>query len=190
MMPHERDSAVDRCRWVNMNNPLYVQYHDAEWGVASHDDAYLYEMLVLEGFVAGLSWECVLNKREAFRAAFAGFDAAIVAQYGEAEVANMLLNPKLIRHRRKIEAAISNSRVFVQIQAEFGSFAHYAWSFVQHRQRCESYHARVSSPESDALSRDLKRRGMRFMGSVTLHAWMQAVGIFCAHGEECYLHTP
>ena len=118
---------ASRCKWVNLKNPLYVKYHDEEWGVPSRDDAYLYEMLLLEMFVAGLSWECVLNKRESFRAAFAGFHPQAVAAFGEGEVAALLQNPGIIRHRGKIEAAIANSRIFLQIQAECGSFATYAW---------------------------------------------------------------
>lgn len=176
---------LSRCRWVNGHNPFYVKYHDEEWGVPSHDDDYLYEMLVLECFVAGLSWECILSKRAAFRMAFAGFCAAKVAQFGEAEVQGMLQNAAIIRHRGKIEAAIINSRVFLLIQQEFTTFANYVWQFVDGKTIYEPYHERVSSPVSDALSCDLKRRGMRFVGSVTMYAWLQAVGIIHAHGKEC-----
>lgn len=176
---------MNRCQWVNEHNPLYVKYHDEEWGVPSHNDQYLYEMLVLECFMAGLSWECVLNKREAFRAAFAGFGAAIVATYGEVEIEAMMSNPGLIRHRKKIEAAIANTRVFLSIQQEFGSFADYAWGFAGGRVVHEPWQQRTTSPISDALSHDLKRRGMRFVGSVTIYSWMQAVGIICGHGCEC-----
>ncbi len=178
-----------RCRWVNEHNPLYVRYHDTEWGVPSRDDAYLYEMLVLESFVAGLSWECVLNKRAAFRAAFADFQVEKVAQFDEKEVSTLMQNPGIIRHRGKIEAAIANSRVFLQIQAECGSFAGYIGSFVGGEPLYEPYQERTSSPVSDAISRDLKRRGMRFVGSVTIYSWMQAVGLIQAHGPECYLHA-
>ncbi len=174
-----------RCQWVNLNNPLYVKYHDEEWGIPSRDDAYLYEMLLLEMFVAGLSWECVLNKREAFRAAFAGFNPHAVAAFGEAAVAGLLQNPGIIRHRGKIEAAIANTRMFLQIQAECGSFAAYAWGFTDNEVVHEPYTRRTTSPLSDAISRDLRRRGMRFTGSVTMYSWLQAVGIICGHGEEC-----
>ncbi len=176
-----------RCQWVNLQNPLYVKYHDEEWGIPSRDDAYLYEMLLLEMFVAGLSWECVLNKREAFRSAFAGFNPHAVAAFGEAEVAGLLQNPGIIRHRGKIEAAIGNTRIFLQIQAEYGSFAAYAWGFACNEVLHEPYTRRTSSPLSDALSRDLRRCGMRFTGSVTMYSWLQAVGIICGHGEECSL---
>ncbi|MBQ9829749.1 MAG: DNA-3-methyladenine glycosylase I [Akkermansia sp.] len=176
---------MKRCQWVNEGNPLYVKYHDEEWGRPSRDDAYLFEMLLLECFVAGLSWECVLNKREAFRAAFAGFDAQRVAGFGADEMKRLMLNPGIIRHRGKIQAAISNARVFLAIQREFGSFADYAWGFTGGKVIHEPWHQRTTSPVSDALSRDLKRRGMRFVGSVTIYSWMQAVGIICAHGQEC-----
>lgn len=179
--------TMKRCQWVNEANPLYVKYHDEEWGVPSRDDAYLHEMLLLECFVAGLSWECVLNKREAFRAAFAGFDARQVAAFGPEEVESLLQNPGIIRHRAKIQAVIANARVFLEIRAEFGSFADYAWSFTGGRVICEPWHQRTSSPVSDALSRNLKSRGMRFTGSVTMYSWLQAVGIICGHGEECEL---
>ena len=182
-------APVTRCRWVNEHNPLYVCYHDTEWGVPYREDAYLYEMLVLESFVAGLSWECVLNKRAAFRAAFADFQVEKVAQFAEKEVDALMQNTGIIRHRGKIEAAITNSRVFLQIQAEFGSFAAYVAAFVGGEPLYEPYHERTSSPVSDAISRDLKRRGMRFVGSVTMYSWMQAVGVLRAHGPECYLHA-
>ncbi len=176
---------MKRCHWVNEGNPIYVKYHDDEWGEPSHDDHYLYEMLLLESFVAGLSWECVLNKREAFRQAFAGFNAADVAAYGEAELEEMMQNPGLIRHRRKLEAAITNSRVFLRIQLEYGSFASYAWGFADGHPVREPWHNRTSSPLSDALASDLKRRGMRYLGSVTIYSWLQAVGIIQGHGCEC-----
>lgn len=175
-----------RCQWVNLRNPLYVKYHDEEWGVPSRDDAYLYEMLLLECFVAGLSWECVLNKRAAFREALAGFVPQRVAAFGEAEVRALLANPALIRHRGKLQAAIANSRVFLQIQAEFGSFASYAWGFAGNQVHVEAWNTRTFSPLSDALARDLKRRGMRYVGSVTLYSWLQAVGIVNGHDSGCF----
>lgn len=176
---------MKRCKWVNEQNPLYVKYHDEEWGVPTHDDAYLYEMLLLECFVAGLSWECVLNKREGFRSAFAGFDVVAVSAFLEDDVVRLMADSRIIRHRRKIEAAITNSRVFLQIQKEFGSFAAYAWGFSAGCVVQEPWHERTSSPLSDALSADLKRRGMRFVGTITVYSWLQAVGIICAHGSEC-----
>lgn len=170
-----RKSDTCRCRWVNVHNPLYVKYHDEEWGRPGRADAYLYEMLVLESFVAGLSWECVLNKRAAFRTAFAGFCPEKVAAFGETEVAALLENPGIIRHRGKISATITNTRVFLQIQQEFGSFGAYVRCFAG------------ETPLSDALSRDLRRRGMRFMGSVTVCSWLQATGFIQAHEPECFM---
>ncbi len=176
---------MKRCHWVNEGNPLYVKYHDEEWGRPSRDDAYLFEMLLLECFVAGLSWECVLNKREAFRAAFAGFDALQVASFREEDVELLMRDSGIIRHRDKIQAAITNARVFLEIQTEFGTFADYAWGFAGGKVIHEPWHQRTASLVSDALSRDLKRRGMRFVGSVTIYSWLQAVGIICGHGKEC-----
>ncbi len=176
---------MKRCAWVNERNALYVKYHDEEWGVPSHDDPYLFEMLVLECFVAGLSWECVLKKREAFRAALAGFDARTLATCGEEEIEALMATPGIIRHRGKIEAAVANSRAFLAICQEFGSFAAYAWGFTGGRVVHEPWQLRTTSPLSDAISRDLKRRGMRFVGSVTIYSWLQAVGIICGHGPEC-----
>ena len=172
----------DCCHWVNLRNPLYVKYHDEEWGVPSRDDAYLYEMLLLEMFVAGLSWECVLNKRDSFREAFAGFDPQIVASFDESKVEELLRNPGIIRHRGKIQASITNTRIFLQIQAESGSFAAYAWGFTHNEVVREPYTLRTTSPLSDAFSRDLRRRGMRFFGSTTAYSWLQAVGIINGHG--------
>lgn len=182
-----RKNDTCRCRWVNVHNPLYVKYHDEEWGRPGRADAYLYEMLVLESFVAGLSWECVLNKREAFRTAFAGFCPEKVAAFGETEVAALLENPGIIRHRGKIAAAIMNARVFLLVQQEFGSFGAYVRRFAGETPLVEPYTLRTTSPLSDALSRDLRRRGMRFMGSVTVCSWLQATGFIQAHGPECFM---
>lgn len=182
-----RKSDTCRCRWVNVHNPLYVKYHDEEWGRPGRADAYLYEMLVLESFVAGLSWECVLNKREAFRAAFAGFCPEKVAAFGETEVAALLENPGIIRHRGKIAATIMNARVFLQVQQEFGSFGAYVRRFTGNELLLEPCTRRASSPLSDAISRDLRRRGMRYMGSVTVYSWLLATGFIQAHEPECFM---
>lgn len=184
-----RKNETRRCCWVNVHNPLYMNYHDEEWGRAKRDDAYLYEMLVLEPFVAGLSWECVLNKRDAFRVAFAGFCPEKVAAFGETEVAALLENPGIIRHRGKITATIMNARIFLQIQQEFGSFGAYVRRFAGDAPLVEPYTLRTTSPLSDALSRDLRRRGMRYMGSVTVYSWLQATGFIQAHGPECFMAT-
>lgn len=176
-----------RCNYVNMKNPLYVRYHDEEWGVPEHSDQKLYELLILECFQAGLSWECILNKRENFRSAFDGFDLDKVCAYDETKCAELLNNPGIIRNRRKIQAAIDNSHVFRDIQKEFGSFDAYIWGFTNGKTIVEDYHLRTTSPLSDTVSKDLKKRGMRFVGSIIIYSYLQAIGILNAHGEECDL---
>ena len=175
-----------RCFWVNGKNPLYVRYHDEEWARPCHDEQKLYEMLLLECFQAGLSWECILNKRENFRRAFDGFDARKVAAYGEEKLSSLLHDSGIIRNRRKIEAAVTNSRVFLQIQAEFGSFDAYLWGFTGGKSLREPCTERTVSPLSDAISKDLKKRGMRFVGSTTVYSYLQAVGVLAAHTDECF----
>ena len=161
-----------------------MRYHDHEWGVPEHDDRKLFEMLLLECFQAGLSWECVLNKREAFREAFDGFDVEKISRYDEARCEALLAAP-IIRNRLKIRAAVTNSRVFRQLQAEFGSFDAYIWGFTHGQTIGESCELRTSSPLSDAVSRDLKRRGMKFVGSTIVYAYLQAIGVYDAHAETC-----
>lgn len=177
-----------RCAWVNMKNPLYIQYHDNEWGVPEHQDEKLYELLILESFQAGLSWECILNKRKAFREAFDGFDIDKVCEYGDDKIAELMSNPGIIRNRRKIEAAITNSRIFKDIQKEYGSFDTYLWGFSNDKTVTEPYTLRTTSPLSDAISADLKKRGMKFVGSTIIYAYLQSMGIINAHGDECDLH--
>ena len=175
----------NRCRWVNMKNPLYIQYHDQEWGVPLHDDRALFELLILEGFQAGLSWECVLNKREAFRRAFEGFDPEQVSRYDDAKCAALLADPGIIRNRRKVYAAVANARVFLDIQKEFGSFDAYIWHFTDGQAVHESYDIRTTSPLSDRVSKDLQKRGMKFVGSTIIYSYLQAMGVLDAHGREC-----
>ncbi len=177
----------NRCAWVNMKNPLYIAYHDNEWGVPEHDDKKLYELLILESFQAGLSWECVLNKREDFRAAFDGFDILKICGYTEDKIAELMNNTGIIRNRRKIEAAITNSRIFKEIQKEYGSFYKYLWGFTDGKTIIEDYRLRTTSPLSDAISSDLKKRGMKFVGSTIIYSYLQAVGIINGHGSECDL---
>lgn len=180
---------MNRCKWVNMKNPLYVAYHDSEWGVPSRDDRYLFEMLILEGFQAGLSWECVLNKREDFRAAFDGFDPKTVSEYGEDKLAALAEDPKIIRNRRKIAAAVENAKAFLAIQSEFGSFANYIWSFTDGKVIHNTDDVfRATSPLSDAVSADLKRRGMKFVGSTIIYSYLQACGVIDDHELGCDLH--
>ena len=176
-----------RCDYVNLKNPLYIQYHDEEWGVPEHADKKLYEMLILECFQAGLSWECILNKRENFRHAFAGFDVDKVCGYDEAKCAALMCNRGIIRNRRKISAAIRNSRVFREIQEEYGTFDRYIWGFTDGKSIIEDYRMRTTSPLSDTISEDLKKRGMKFVGSTMVYSYLQAIGILNAHGKECDL---
>ncbi len=179
-------NAPVRCFWVNLKNPAYVRYHDAEWSRPCHDDRALYELLILECFQAGLSWECVLNKRENFRRAYDGFDVDRVASYGEEKTAALLADPGLIRNRLKVRASIRNSAVFRSIRDEFGSFDRYLWGFTDGKPVREDCSLRTSSPLSDAVSRDLKRRGMTFVGTTIVYSYLQAVGVLAAHEEGCF----
>ena len=174
----------DRCRWCNLKNPLYVEYHDREWGSLRTDDGYLFEMLILESFQAGLSWECVLNKREAFRLAYDGFDLDRVCAYDEGKCAELAADAGIIRNRLKIRASVRNARIFRDIVREYGSFYRYLCSFTGGRIIYETGPA--TSPLSEAVSKDLYRRGMRFVGSTIIYAYLQAVGIINAHEEECF----
>ena len=181
------DDTRQRCRWCNLSNPLYVHYHDHEWGVPVHDDHHLFEMLVLESFQAGLSWECVLNKREAFREAFDGFDVVKVANYSTTKSEALMLDKRIIRNRLKIAAAVTNAKAFMQIQQEFGSFDRYIWQFTS---GCTLHECgKTSSALSDAISADLKRRGMKFVGTTIIYSYLQAIGIINSHEECCQWHT-
>lgn len=175
-----------RCSWCNMKNPLYVEYHDNEWCVPCSDEKYLYEMLILESFQAGLSWECVLNKREAFRKAFDGFDIDKVCSYGEAEIKALLENKSIIRNRLKIKASINNSRIFREISREYGSFNSFLMTFTKGETLYEW--DKTTNSLSDAISAELKRRGMTFVGSTIIYSYLQAIGVIYSHGTECFLH--
>lgn len=176
-----------RCRWAR--GELLEAYHDQEWGVPTRDDSKLYEMLLLEAFQAGLSWQVVLSKRENFRRAFDGFDPHKIAAYDAEKVDLLLQDAGLIRCRKKIEGAIVNARCFLQIQQEFGSFADYLYSFTDGQVIINtSGEMLTTSPVSDALSRDLRKRGMKYMGSVTVYSYLQAVGVINDHEPQCYLH--
>lgn len=176
-----------RCRWANPGNPRYIRYHDEEWGVPVHDDRRLFEMLILEGFQAGLSWECVLNKQEAFRRAFDDFDWDKVAAYDEARQAALYADPGIIRNRRKIAAAVGNAAAFAAIRQEFGSFDSYLWQWTGGKTLVEC--GPTTSPLSDAISKDLKKRGMKFVGSTIIYAYLQAVGVLYAHEPGCFLEA-
>ncbi len=176
---------MTRCFWCNEKNPVYIKYHDEEWGVARFDDAYLFEMLVLESFQAGLSWECVLNKRENFRKAFDGFDVDAVASYGE-EKLSLLVNDKgIIRNKLKISAAVKNAQVFKELVAEYGSFIDYIKLFWDGKTVFENH--LTHSPLSDEISKDLTKRGMRFVGTTIIYSYLQAIGVINSHFENCFL---
>lgn len=182
-------SDNNRCAWVG-DNPLYQSYHDQEWGVPVHDDRKLFEFLTLEGTQAGLSWLTILKKREGYRAAFADFDPEAVARFDAQRVEQLLQNPAIVRNRLKVESTISNAHAFLKVQEEFGSFAAYQWRFVDGRplQSARRSHEEVpaSTAISDAFSKDLKRRGFRFVGSTICYAHMQAVGMVNDHCVDCF----
>jgi DNA-3-methyladenine glycosylase I len=178
--------SPERCRWTNLNNPLYIDYHDNEWGVPVHDDGKLFELFILETFQAGLSWECILNKRDAFREAFDGFDVQKIAGCGEEKITALMDNRNIIRNRLKIKAAISNSRKFIELQKEYGSFDNCIWSFTKGETIYEEYSERTTSPLSDEVSRILKKRGFSFVGSTTVYSLLQACGVINGHGRECF----
>ena len=174
-----------RCAFCNMKNPLYVEYHDREWCVPNFDDGYLYEMLILESFQAGLSWECVLNKRASFKEAFEGFDPLRVKDFDCERIDRLMSNKGIIRNRRKIAAAIKNTKIFLKIAEEFGSFYNYLLGFTEGRTFYEV--GKTKSELSDALSGDLESRGMTFVGSVIIYSYLQAIGVICSHERECFL---
>lgn len=175
-----------RCKWCNLKNPRYIEYHDHEWGIPNYDDRYLYEMLLLESFQAGLSWECVLNKREDFRKAFDDFDIDKVIAYDEIKINELLHNKSIIRNGRKIRAVIKNSQIFKEIGNEYGSFYRYLRSFTKDETVYET--DRTTNDLSDAISKDLRKRGMTFVGSVIIYSYLQAIGVICSHEQECYLY--
>ncbi len=181
---------ITRCPWLDLTKPDYIKYHDEEWGAPVHDDRIIFEFLTLEGAQAGLSWYTVLRKREAYRKAFSEFDPAKVARYGKRQLKSLLNNPGIIRNLQKIEAAINNAMRFLEVQQEFGSFDAYIWRFVGGKpivhklRKLKDYPA--MSPESDALSMDLKQRGFKFVGSTICYAHMQATGMINDHVVDCF----
>ncbi len=180
---------MKRCSWVNLNNPTYVKYHDEEWGNPNFDERYLFEMVILEAFQAGLSWEIILNKREAFRKAYDGFDIEKIISYDDAKIEELLNNSDIIRHKLKIRASITNAKVFKNIVDEFGSFCDYLKGFVGDEIIYEN--DKTTSKISDKLSKDLKKRGMKFVGSTTIYSYLQAVGFINSHEDDCFLkETP
>lgn len=181
---------MNRCGWVGVNKPHYEQYHDTEWGIPVHDDSKHFEMLILEGAQAGLSWDTILKRREAYRIAFKQFDVHAVAQMTDDELNNLLINSNIIRNRLKVFSTRKNAQVFISIQKKFGSFDTYVWSFVNNTRKInrpkDLQDIPVSTPESDSLSRDLKKRGMSFVGSTIMYAYMQAVGMVDDHIIGCF----
>ncbi len=176
----------NRCKWCNLSNPLYVEYHDNEWCKPNFDDKYLYEMLILESFQAGLSWECVLNKRHNFRKAYDNFDLNKVISYDGNKVNELLQNQGIIRNRLKINASINNSKIFRAIVDEYGSFYQYLKTFTDDKIFHET--DKTTNHLSDAISDDLQKRGMKFVGSVIIYSYLQAIGIIYSHDKDCYMH--
>ena len=178
-----------RCLWAG-SDPLYIAYHDLEWGVPVHDDRTLFEFLILDGAQAGLSWSTILKKRDAYRAAFDNFDPASVVAYGEAKVAELLANPGIVRNRAKIASAIKNAQALLAVQQEFGSFDAYIWQFVGGRVKQNSWRSLseipASTPESEAMSKDLRKRGFNFVGPTICYAFMQATGLVNDHVVDCF----
>ena len=182
--------AVKRCRWAEGVNLDYIRYHDEEWGVPVHDDRTQFEFLILEGAQAGLSWSTILNKREGYRKAFAEFEPEKVARFTKKRIEKLLQDPSIVRNRLKVESAVTNAKAFLAVQEEFGSFCDYIWGFVdgspvQNRFRKDS-DVPATSPESDALSKDLKKRGFKFVGSTIIYAHMQATGLVNDHLMTCF----
>jgi len=178
-----------RCLWVT-EDPLYIEYHDKEWGVPVYDDAVLFEFLILETFQAGLSWITILKKRENFRVAFDNFNYHKIALYNEAKYTSLLENKGIIRNKLKVKAAITNAQLFIEVQKEFGSFANYFWNFTNGKPIVNSFHSReevpATTPLSDEISKALKKRGFKFVGSTVVYAFMQAVGMVNDHTTDCF----
>jgi len=187
-MPSKKRNGGNRCHWAK--SPLMIEYHDKEWGVPVHDDRVLFEFLIMEGAQAGLSWETILNKRENYRRAFDHFDAAKIARYDAKKSRELMANAGIVRNRLKIASTISNAKAFLDVQKEFGSFDRYIWQFVGGRPKVNRWRSSqrlpARTPESDAMSKDLKRRGFRFVGSTICYAFMQAVGMVNDHAADCF----
>ena len=175
-----------RCSWVNMKNELYVEYHDKEWGIACHNDKNLFEMLILEIFQAGLSFECILNKRKNFEVEFDNYDIDKIVLYDSEKIERSLKNAGIIRNRLKINAMINNAKVFKKIKNEYNSFSNYIWGFTNNKTIIET--GKTKSDLSDLVSDDLKKRGMKFVGSTIIYSYLQAIGVIYSHDDGCYLN--
>ena len=175
-----------RCAWCNLKNQKYVEYHDNEWGVANFNDKYLFEMLILESFQAGLSWECVLNKRDSFRQAYDNFDLEKVCNYDEKKKQELISNAEIIRNKLKVNASVNNAKIFRDIKNEFGTFYNYLKTFTNG----ETYYevGLTSSELSDKISKDLKKRGMKFVGTTIIYSYLQAIGIINSHDKDCFMY--
>ena len=175
-----------RCAWCNLKNQKYVEYHDNEWGIANFDDKYLFEMLILESFQAGLSWECVLNKRDSFRQAYDDFNLEKVCNYDEKKKQELISNAEIIRNKLKVNASINNAKIFRDIKNEFGTFYNYLKTFTNG----ETYYevGLTSSELSDKISKDLKKRGMKFVGTTIIYSYLQAIGIINSHDKDCFMY--
>ncbi len=182
---------MKRCNWPNLEkSQTYINYHDTEWGEASHDDAHLFEMFVLESFHCGLSWLLILNKREAFRKAFDNFDAEKISKYDEEKIAQLIENKDIVRNKAKILATIQNAKAYLKVVQEFESFSNYLWGFVQNKVVYHPFDGTTTKNElSDRVSKDLKKRGFKFMGTVTCFSYLEAVGIMNNHATYCFKHT-
>jgi DNA-3-methyladenine glycosylase I len=189
-MKTKQENEIIRCPWVDLSKPDYIEYHDKEWGVPVYDDRLIFEFLSLEAAQAGLSWYTVLKKRENYRIAFENFEPERVAKFNQAKMEKLLQNPGIIRNRLKIEATVNNARRFLEVQEACGSFSQYIWSFVGGKPKINTISKLsdypATSPESDALSKDLKKRGFKFMGSTICYAHMQATGMVNDHSLACF----
>ena len=177
---------MKRCVWCNLDNPKYIEYHDKEWGILNFNDEYLFEMLILESFQAGLSWECVLNKRESFKKAYDNFDINKIYLYDENKIQELLSNKDIIRNKLKIKASINNSKIFKIIKEEYGSFYNYLKIFTEGKIFYEI--GLTSSKLSDDISKDLTKRGMKFVGTTIIYSYLQAIGIIYSHDKECFMY--
>lgn len=177
---------MKRCKWCNLKNEKYIKYHDEEWGVPNFDDKYLFEMLILESFQAGLSWECVLNKREAFEKAYDNFDIEKIVNYDETKILELSENKNIIRNKLKIKASINNAKVFKNIKEEYQTFYNYLKSYTNDKIIYEN--DKTTSPLSDAISKNLIKRGMKFVGTTIIYSYLQAIGVINSHEDDCYLY--
>lgn len=175
-----------RCRWCNLNNFKYIEYHDNEWCKPNFDDNYLFEMLILESFQSGLSWECILNKRENFKQAFDNFDVYKICNYNDEKIKKLLENKSIIRNKQKINATINNSKIFIKIKNEYGTFYNYLKTFINNKIIYETN--KNTNLLSDKISKDLKKRGMKFVGSTIIYSYLQAIGIIYSHDKECFMY--